>query len=218
MIAEQKFEDFTPKCPRIHIAVEEGPQPEPLPQQAPKAVTWRVAGRPAQHALVFLTVSLSPLIPDHHHLCCTRWIQHGARATLPLANRRLLPSLCCQATEFTRAADDDGLSTLLHTLEGCFRGHRLHVLTCQAATNSLDSSDADGRNARNERLWQVVADLAAWRPDVAFFNASSQEEAAQHVWRVTRSVAEEAHKQTVRGQDGCSRRSGAFKGWCLCTG
>ena len=43
-----------------------------------------------------------------------------------------------------------------------------------------------------KRLWQLVADLAVWRLDVAFYNAGDLEEAADHVCRVTRSVAEAA--------------------------
>ena len=209
-ISEQRFEDGTPKCPRIRIAVEEGPQPE-AGQQALKSVCWRVAGRPTQHALVFLTVSMCPLHPAHHVRRCARWFVYAAWIACgpALANWHLLLSLRWQATEFMRAIDEDCLSTLLHTLDGAFGGRRQHILTYQAATNG---SDADGA-LRSERLWQVVADLAVWRPDVAFYNASSQEEAAQHVFRVTRSVAEEGHKQTVSCHSGWGCSSAVRLQW-----
>lgn len=105
-----------------------------------------------------------------------------------------------------RAFDADGLSTLMHAAEAAHPGYRLHFLTWDAISKCVPAAaDAAGSSSRSmaaaegmrERLWQVVADLAVWRPDVAVCNATSVDEAAQHVWRVTRAVAEEGYKSTV---------------------
>ncbi|PRW33228.1 hypothetical protein C2E21_7755 [Chlorella sorokiniana] len=48
-----------------------------------------------------------------------------------------------------------------------------------------------------EAARQVAADLAVWRPDVVFHCAESINAAAEHVYRVTRAVAEAVYKRTT---------------------
>jgi len=65
-VPEYTLQDGTVRCPRIRILVEAGPAGGAGRQEL-RTVTWRLAGREANHVLVFLTVS--PRVPGHPTGC-----------------------------------------------------------------------------------------------------------------------------------------------------
>ncbi|KAI7841135.1 hypothetical protein COHA_005105 [Chlorella ohadii] len=91
--------------------------------------------------------------------------------------------ICLAKDKFLRHVQRDSLASLLHAAELARPGCRLNLLTYNAMGD--------------EASRQVAADLAVWRPDVAFHCAESLDAAAEHVYRVTRAVAEADYKKTT---------------------
>lgn len=200
-MAQQAFEDGTLKCPRIVLRPEEAQAA--AQRHHLKTVTWRVATPTGQalapHVLLCFTVRCS---------CMRRWprmcmLQAGAAS----ASRN-----CCrpprrpQPQEFVAAADGDGLASVLQAAANLHPGWRIYLLTYEADSKCVPSAAAAAAqgdaaaDAMRARLWQLVADLAVWRPDVAFHNAADLQGAAQHMYRLSRAVAElvGGYKRTVR--------------------
>lgn len=102
-------------------------------------------------------------------------------------------------------AADDGFSGVLHAAETACPGHTIHLLSysvnsaCKPQAAAGDEGE-DASKLMQQRLWQLAADLVAWRPDVQLHAAKDLEGAAQHVMRLSRAVAEQhaGTKATVR--------------------
>lgn len=95
--------------------------------------------------------------------------------------------MCSQKDAFLQHVRRDGLASLLHAAEAALPGCRLHLLTYSAMGD--------------EAARRVAADLAVWRPDIAFHCAESMPAAAEHIYRATRAVAEANYKQTASPWD-----------------
>lgn len=147
-----------------------------------KLIRWRVNGALAPHVLLWFTPKRLVQAADADGLAA---VLHAAETGCPGAPLILLThsvnSECKRAAAAAAAAGGDASA----------------AAAAAAAAAGLHSNEAEHMQ---QRLRELAAELAVWRPDVIFHNASSSKDAAEHVWRLSRAVGklQAGCKRTVR--------------------